>query len=53
MHGQDHDRAEQDEQRVGGSLEILHLGAPLAKKHESVRECKKRAARSLPLATMT
>jgi hypothetical protein len=27
MHGQDHDGAEQDEQYVGGCLEVLHCGA--------------------------
>jgi hypothetical protein len=28
MHRQDHDGAEQDEQYVGGCLEVLHCGAP-------------------------
>jgi hypothetical protein len=34
MHGQDHDGAEQNEQYVGGCLEILHCGAPKGDKHE-------------------
>ena len=34
VHGQDHDGAEQDEQYIGGCLEILHCGAPKGLRHE-------------------